>query len=613
MEIRNSIKQMLRTPVKSISFLLLLITACAFMTTGINLWVENQRSQKKFEKEFMTIGTVEQTASSVSQELLWNAESKKYEIYQSPEYTGIHSLSVLDFNGADYIQQPEKRSYYGSYGSDYVLREQDFSSEMMPMVVEFSPLEDCVPSESVRIRIKKVLDEREGMTGAELLYCDHYNETPEPLYKDRTYVAYIGHSSWAHGKNADEVSEGKKLEYTPMDPQITVYGKDGRRVEDPLGDLKSCYELTQDFYEKEIGKRYLEIAKETELFIKTFPVTGTNCTKLLMPFYEGDAYISEGSDISEEEYREGKRVCLISDTFANNNNLNVGDTVTTRLYYTNSADPASSNFALDGGCGYNFHILDQEGKVCSVFEEEKYKISGIYSTVPGAMDIGGNEMIVPINSIKNRDCCNIISYGSMNRKTTSFQIQNGTVENFIKKWEEQGIQDVEISFFDKGYSVLKNGIEKMKIMAVILGLIGLGMGLTLLFFIDFQYVWAQKKKIAIERSLGLSKRRCMVSLLSGIFLILITGCCIGGWAGFEISGKIPAVKSEEMIYDTTFSNGKNVGEEGEDLLEKGNTGANISVGCAGIMILAGMSILTQTAWGILKEEPMELLAGLKKE
>lgn len=218
MEIRNSIKQMLRTPVKSISFLLLLITACAFMTTGINLWVENQRSQKKFEKEFMTIGTVEQTASSVSQELLWNAESKKYEIYQSPEYTGIHSLSVLDFNGSDYIRQPEKRSYYGSYGSDYVLREQDFSSEMMPMVVEFSPLEDCVPSESVRIRIKKVLDEREGMTGAELLYCDHYNETPEPLYKDRTYVAYIGHSSWAHGKNADEVSEGKKLEYTPMDP-----------------------------------------------------------------------------------------------------------------------------------------------------------------------------------------------------------------------------------------------------------------------------------------------------------------------------------------------------------------------------------------------------------
>ena len=517
------------------------------------MWVKNQSSLRDFADNFTTIGTVEQKASSVSQKLIWNAETKNYDIVQYPEYTQIYPLSVLDFEGAAYIQKPEKRSYYGSYAPEYQLTGSETASPSAFTVVEFSPTEDCVPNESVKIKIKKIIDGDNNLEGSVLLFCNHTNENPEPIYKDRTYIACITFNNWAHGKNVKAEEAGRKPEYNPIEPHSNQYTADGILLEDSQTDLLPYYEVTSDFYETEVGKRYLNLAEGAKRLDKTFPVTGTNSTNLLMPFFDGDAYMVDGNDISKESYAGGDHVCLVSDVFANNNNLKVGDEVQTQFYYTNSKNDAAQNFDLSGGKGIGFTMLDANGTLPSIFEKNRYKIVGIYTVNPGASGIGGDEMIVPINSIEKQGQSNILSFGPMSRQTTSFQIPNGKIEQYMQEWERQGITELDITFYDKGYSSLKSGIDNMKAMSIILSLVGICMGAALLFMINYLFISSQKRKTAIERGLGVSKRKAMVSMLTGIYLLLIIGCSAGGAIGFGIFHNISAIDLTKETYDVTYS------------------------------------------------------------
>ena len=45
--------------------------------------------------------------------------------------------------------------------------------------------------------------------------------------------------------------------------------------------------------------------------MRTIPVQPVDGTELLMHFYNGEAQITEGRDITEKEYAEGAKVCLI--------------------------------------------------------------------------------------------------------------------------------------------------------------------------------------------------------------------------------------------------------------------------------------------------------------
>lgn len=71
--VRNSIRQMLRMPLKVIAFLALIIFSGVLITVGANLWVKSQINLNKYEESFTTIGTVEQKASSIRQDMIWDA------------------------------------------------------------------------------------------------------------------------------------------------------------------------------------------------------------------------------------------------------------------------------------------------------------------------------------------------------------------------------------------------------------------------------------------------------------------------------------------------------------------------------------------------------------
>lgn len=620
---KNSIKQMMRTPVRTVCFFLLLAFSALMMTLGASLWIKNEQAAAEYEAQFVTIGTVSQKAKSFEQTMIWDAQKKDYWLWKRAQYDSYYTVEDLLFPGAEYLAEPEQRAYYGSWVPEYVTMAQASAATSNGLLAEFSPLEDCRPKESVQIKITKVWGGNESMENSVVFFCDHENPEPDMLYKDKTYAARLGTSAYyAHGKKYEQVKASSpiwngRLEYVPFSMDSSLYYPDGSQIEDEFRDGPVIYEVTEDFYETDAGKRLLDLAETEGYTYYTQPVTGTNKTCLLMPFYNGDSYLWQGRDIKEEEYAQGSKVCLAPRSFMENNQLSLGDPITVRLFYTNTRRNAGWDFGLDGGIS-DYTMIDEQGNRLEPFEISEYTVVGIYNTRMNTGDYafssGADELIVPMKSIESGNEKNLVSCGPMTDATTSFQIPNGSIEEFQKGWAKYGTPDLEITFHDMGYSQLKAGMENMRNLSLFFLIVGILLTGLLLFFFSHLFITKQAKRTAIERSLGMSRGQCRWSLLSGLLLLVILGSALGAAGGGFLSRKLSAGHTGKVYYDSTYTVGTTGTKEELMPVRMEDKNGNMPAFCCGIIIiLAGAGISFIKMKKSLRREPMELLGEMHRE
>ena len=608
MVIINSLRQLKRTPVKTLAFLVLLILAVTFFMLGFQLWAGARDNIERIDKAYMTIGTVEQMGTSSVTVQQWWADIKDYIYYVYPEYDGIIPESVLDFEGADFIFRPEKRPCYGAYVPGFVMStdpDWEFRYDDSLLVAELQPYEDCVTDKPVRMKLRRMLCGSLKDYVDEIWFCDHWNDTPIQLYADKTYIVSLQedcHLDFVQGY----------LLYMPA-PGVSTSQRDknGEPIKDPITKSDSWADLwdevTEGFYDTPRGKAWMNVVDSIKWRKYTVPVIPTQGTKLLMPFYDADATIVKGRDISREEYDQGDKVCLVPSDFAANNNLNVGDSLHLPLYI---ADYYLSLQNFNSGS-----LLNAKGEIYPVFEDSMYTIVGVYQPLIKSFnettdyDLAENTIVIPSASIKNSDENNITAIGPMMGYTTSFQIPNGQIDEFMAAWEKQGIDTLEINFYDQGYTKIKAGLDDMMNTAGVLLTAGGVITLLILGLFCHLLITKQRKRTAIERSLGMSKRACTASLLTGILVIVIPACVIGSAISFWLSGyaaELVTAAHHKQAFDTMYSDWVNADTEAEELaVGMDNNLDNTWVGLW--VIPAALGIALVNIRGNLKSEPLRLL------
>lgn len=604
MIIGNSIRQLVRMKGRTFLFILLLILASGLFGMGRGFYAINKRNMDNYEASFITIGTVDQKASAFTEIRQWDAELKRYRIFSKNAYDTYVPESVLDFEAANYLSGPEKRIQYVAYNPDYIT----YGGVKQGIVIEASPLEDVVPDHPVPLRIRKILSGQGLMEGSTITFCSHYDPEPEMLYKDKTYIMslldYPGHES------EKEFSEDRPSEFRPgMGIESDQCAPDGSSLEEELMDGHFYDEVTEDFYETRRGQRWLRFLESIDYVQHIFPVTGTNDIHLMMSFYRGDNYISCGREFTQEEYDAGAKVCLISELFASKNRLQVGDRIRLPLLMSDHARSAGSRFR---GTGFGMSsFLNGKGEIYDPFEDSEYEIVGIYggaTGLDGEYGMGFQEVVIPAASVKNSDADNLILAGPMHGSTTSFQIENGTIDEYMKQWSRQGVDNVEITFYDRGYTKLEAGMENMKSMARILVVMGAVMVLMVLGYFTWLFILRQGERTAVERCLGFRKSQSFLSMFSGIFLIILIGSAVGCTAGSALSARIGNTMEDASYYDTAFGNSAAVEME-EETGEKADTfypAREAAEAMMTIWLLGGMMAGVGIGWN-LRKEPMELL------
>ena len=607
MVILSSLKQLMRTPVKTLFFFVLLILTTAFFILGFNLCSIADKNIQRIENMFITIGTAEQKATSLDTHRVWDAEIKDYLYRKYPAYGETVPLSALDFSGANYIREPEKRPFYCAYDPGYiVLTDPLFEAEIeqSKLIVEIQPLEDCETGEPIQARVTKVLMGYPTIEGIRIWFCNHYDKNTYKLYADSTYIVGL-HMRLGH-KDFDSYDE-----YTP-------WGIPWQTSTDDTAVLWD--EVTDDFYETQKGKAWIEyIQTERESIRHTIPVIPTNYTKLLMAFFNGDAQIIEGRDITDEEYNNGDHVCLIQQGFAQKNGLSLGDNLPLPLVCTMWYS-SSYAFGTNGEVGASIHSNSKAGSL-TPFANDTYKIVGIYNVMAsGAFTpyaLGGNAVIIPSASVSSIDPDSIVNgvpfkdIVPMRGYSTSFQIPNGTINDFVAVWEALGIDDIELTFYDKGYSKIKAGLDDMRSMALLIFAVGAVTTFFTVILFCHLFISKQRRRTAIERSLGLSKMLCTLSMLAAVIAIVVPAFAFGSLAGNALTDiAAPSISSlkPEQAFDTTYSDWINSADNEAD-------SATISIEIGESQgFLYGSAIIPLAlliAWaairGNLKAEPLKLL------
>ncbi len=604
-----SIKQMRRSPIKSLLFFLLVGLCAFFLALGGALWYMGSSGLQNFDELYTTIGTVEQKYEGTKIRSSWDPETQQYEYFNGGYYGERIDDDVLDFEGADYILEPRQRPYFGAYIEDLY----DGIGSPNMGIVEAEPLVTGPMYPSLPMRVKRVLEGT--MQEGEIFYiCDHQSVEPDILEAGKTYVMQLSMIGIAHGANVPEGEE--PVEYL-LYPAIASdqYTIDMEPVYDPVTEEDRWYdEVTDGFYETERGKRWLAISNYQDYDMRTIPVQPTDGTSLLMHFYNGEAQITEGRDITEEEYANGEKVCLIPEKLAMQLGKNVGDTLNLPLYYADYSRSVGDAFVLGGGGGVSVNLLNAEGEVYQVFNEQEYEIVGIYTAEDkgsGSYTAGNYEVVIPWNAIpENCWADNIAGAGRMKGATTSFQIPNGTIEEFREKWESLGIDDLEIRFYDMGYSQLQESLETRQLMSLVFLVSGCVMAVLILCFFSNLFITGQRERIAVERLMGRTKRQCAASILAGMLILSAAGCIVGSVSGWLVSGQAAERVGDTLEFDRTFSDSMTANTEPEEAGEKAGAVLPCVTGAA---LMAASAVISAGYTGrTLKKEPLRILGEIEE-
>ncbi|MCH5352344.1 MAG: FtsX-like permease family protein [Acutalibacter sp.] len=607
---KNSLKQLLRTPMKALLFFLLLTAGTALFTVGVCLFVQTSERIANVESEFVTIATVEQKPVSTYVEEGYNdclrAHGNELTVFSS-----YISADVLNFPDANYIGEPESRT---SYLANWDAENMDFGypSGRNEFIVYFSPLQDGDGTEPVLAEITKVWHSqvlpqylrngsmRNLSPGDIVPICQHFSETPTSLKAGKTYLSSLlwkqcpnhGYTDFPNGEmvvwqspyttkmtfDAQPVSGGsvphlssliteegstilrftQKQQFPSLqDPSITVFEVNS---DDPLDSSWSTLPAM--------------MRRDSEM-VTVYP---TNDLKLLPSFYHNTVKIAQGREISPEEFETGSDVCLIEDWYTHFG-CSVGSQITVYFLAGMRNSAMEKQFFPYGTYAPDmlpvlrqYSLLDENGEMLSPFLKKVYAVVGTYDADDrvifenGTTELPFRGMVVPKKSITVSDEDSIVYYAPMNAKSTSFRIPNGTIEEFDRKFHEAVPEaaELDITYYDNGYTKIMGDLNRARSTAALLLFAGAGATVSMVVLLLYFFVVKQKKRTAVERSLGMSKHQCRVSLLSGLMILVLLAVCVGTALGATSIVERDSGEVEASTYLTTFSDWKNVSIQTEE-------------------------------------------------
>ena len=276
-----------------------------------------------------------------------------------------------------------------------------------------------------------------------------------PGYRDPTTGAEV----FSLSMNAADHLRTNVVRYSGMMETLAPDGDSGlwtmQTVDYGRYDLPSIQELPEGVTAQEVidSTSSWRMAMESiRVNNHSVPVLTVEKVEALADFAAGNAMVTQGRSFSQSEYDSGAAVCLISESLARENGLNVGDSLPLSLYeddpglppiyarFQESCNPRASVF------------VTQEG----FRQETEYTIIGLYRQssewVTTPTSFTPNSVFVPEKSVTCRTVTGSCGVWS------SLILQNGTIDQMEARLKENGLGGT-VTYYDQGYSDIVESLD----------------------------------------------------------------------------------------------------------------------------------------------------------
>ena len=276
-----------------------------------------------------------------------------------------------------------------------------------------------------------------------------------PGYRDPTTGAEV----FSLSMNAADHLRTNVVRYSGMMETLAPDGDSGlwtmQTVDYGRYDLPSIQELPEGVTAREImdGTASWQTAlKALDVTNHSVPVLTVEKVEALADFAAGNAMVTQGRSFSQSEYDSGAAVCLISESLARENGLNVGDSLPLSLYEDDPGlPPIYARF--QEYCNPRASVfVPQEG----FRQETEYTIIGLYRQssewVTTPTSFTPNSVFAPEKSVT----CQTVT-GSCG-VWSSLVLQNGTIDQMEARLKENGLGGT-VTYYDQGYSNIVESLD----------------------------------------------------------------------------------------------------------------------------------------------------------
>ena len=297
------------------------------------------------------------------------------------------------------------------------------------------------------------------------------------------------------------------------------------------------------------------------------PVLAVDSVEGMLEFASGRTQITQGRSISQDEYRDGAAVCLISETLARESGLDVGDTLPLSLYekeknlmptMVGDSDPTAS------------YYLPQRG-----FQQEtEYTIVGLYRQnnewSQGVASFTPNTVLVPRKSVT---CA--VETGETGLGVSSgclwetMVLQNGTIDQMESRLAENGLGGT-VTYYDQGYSDIVESLDGYTRVSRTVLLVGLALWAVVLAAYCVLLPMQESKTALRMWTLGAKRRDIAGQIWTPSALMAVTGTVIA------LAVSIPGM---------SWATDKVQALTGSDLTLTVSTGQTMAL-CAGALAIA---------------------------
>ena len=298
----------------------------------------------------------------------------------------------------------------------------------------------------------------------------------------------------------------------------------------------------EEFLQSNEGALWQKKLSEMEISNHGFPVLCVEKLGYQAAFSRELARIVDGRDFSESELLNGEKVCIISQTVAAKNGLQVGDTIELRTYAYDPNVYDLQQAAMRTATTFPSAAIYSDA-MGFTSEMERYTIVGLYRQEDAWQNqhdpygFTPNTIFVPKASISSE----MLTYA--NGIYSTLVLHNGKMNEFKTLMEEAGYPDLFICY-DQGYSEFVASLDAYEEVSQKALYIGLGAFVAIVLLFLFLYPAQQKRALLLMGTLGASSWGRFTHTFVSILFVLVPSAVLGGYVGSKLWTLIAAALME---------------------------------------------------------------------
>ena len=329
-----------------------------------------------------------------------------------------------------------------------------------------------------------------------------------------------------------QTEKGYAIKSVPADEYIADY---------QVPTIAALNGTVDEFLASENGALWREALDKMEINNHAFPVLCVDKLGYQAAFSREQARIVEGRDFSENELVNGGKVCIIAQSLAIANGLQIGDSIELRTF---TYDPNIELQRSELQMGKSFPSAAFYSNALGFTSEmETYTIVGLYRQEDAWQnqydDYGftPNTVFVPKSSVASEMVTKKVGIYS------TLVLHNGKLDEFKTLMEKAGYPDLFICY-DQGYSEFVASLDAYEDISEKALYIGLAAFAAIILLFLFLYPAQQRRSLRLMGALGASAWGRFRHTFISILCVLVPGAALGGYVGSKLWTRIAAALME---------------------------------------------------------------------